>query len=93
MLKAAIKLKWLKAAMLTVVHLSQGLKVRSNLMWLAVVMLCTSPSVYNCSVISKTDEIFETLQSCKNETNKVVDYLKAKGAYAIPYCIKVGNNV
>ena len=61
-------------------------------MWLAVLLVCTTPSALSCQVVAKP-EPFYVEEACKQETIIITDDLISKGMYAVPTCVKIGTNL
>jgi hypothetical protein len=64
--------------------------VRLGNVWLAIVMICTTPNVSSCQVTAKNHKLFESEQSCKVEAKTVADLVASKGAYSKWGCFKIG---
>jgi hypothetical protein len=61
-------------------------------MWVAVLLMCTTPSALSCQIVAKP-EPFYTEEACKQETIIVTNDLIAKGIYAVPICVEIGTNI
>ena len=61
-------------------------------MWIAFMLLCSTPAAISCEVITKTEATFATEESCAQEALVVARYFQQQGYLAIPDCqeIKMG---
>ena len=58
-------------------------------MWIAFMLLCTSPAALTCEVITKTEATFATEEACAQEALIVARYFQEQGYLAIPECKKI----
>ena len=58
-------------------------------MWVGIMLVCLDPSVLSCQVIAKS-EPFYTEEACLKEAEQLAKTILLEGAYAVPYCHKVG---
>tara|TARA_R100001509_G_scaffold100789_2_gene58959 strand:+ start:506 stop:700 length:195 start_codon:yes stop_codon:yes gene_type:complete len=58
-------------------------------MWIAFMLLCTSPAALSCEVMTKTEGVFTTEQACAEEALIVARYFQSKGYLAVPECVKI----
>ena len=61
-------------------------------MWIAVLLMCTTPSALSCQVIAKP-EPFYVEEACKEETIIITNDLVSRGIYAVPTCVKIGTDL
>jgi hypothetical protein len=61
-------------------------------MWLGLLLACFSPSATSCNIMAKTDQLFYSEQECKAEGTEVANNLLNQNVYAIPMCVKIGEN-
>ena len=61
-------------------------------MWVAFMLLCSTPAALSCEVMAKTESTFSTEEACAQEAIIVARYFQQKGYLAIPQCkeIKIG---
>ena len=61
-------------------------------MWIAFMLLCSTPEALSCKVMAKTAATFPTEEACAQEALIVARYFQDKGYLAIPECqeIKMG---
>lgn len=59
-------------------------------MWLALVVVCTTPDVVSCNVLAKSDNVFLTEESCREEVTYAVDLLSPSVYYVFGGCSKLG---
>jgi len=61
-------------------------------MWVAFLLLCTTPAAMSCEVMAKTESTFPTEEACAQEAIIVARYFQSRGYLAIPDCqqIKMG---
>ena len=61
-------------------------------MWLAFMLLCSTPAALSCEVMVKTTSTFLTEEACAKEALVVARYFQQQGYLAIPDCqeIKIG---
>ena len=67
----------------------------SALMWIAFMLLCSTPAALSCEVMAKTTSTFPTEESCAQEALVVARYFQSKRYLAIPECqrIEIGMGV
>lgn len=58
-------------------------------MWIAFMLLCTSPAALSCEVIAKTESTFLTEEACAQEAMIVARYFQQEGYLAVPQCQKI----
>ena len=58
-------------------------------MWVAFMLLCSTPAALSCEVMVKTEAAFPTEQSCNEESILVAKYFQQQGYLAIPKCTKI----
>ena len=58
-------------------------------MWIACMLLCTSPAALTCEVMAKTEATFATEEACAQEALIVARYFQEQGYLAIPECKKI----
>jgi hypothetical protein len=58
-------------------------------MWIAFMLLCTSPAALTCEVMAKTEATFATEEACAQEALIVARYFQEQGYLAIPECKKI----
>jgi|TARA_R110002049_G_scaffold20238_1_gene74697 hypothetical protein len=58
-------------------------------MWIAFMLLCTSPAALSCEVMAKTEATFPTEEACAEEAIVVARYFQSKGYLAVPECQKI----
>tara|TARA_B100000902_G_scaffold197627_1_gene188650 strand:- start:11169 stop:11363 length:195 start_codon:yes stop_codon:yes gene_type:complete len=58
-------------------------------MWIAFMLLCTSPAALSCEVMAKTEATFPTEEACAEEAIVVAKYFQSKGYLAVPECRKI----
>tara|TARA_A100001391_G_scaffold97809_1_gene64768 strand:+ start:158 stop:352 length:195 start_codon:yes stop_codon:yes gene_type:complete len=58
-------------------------------MWIAFMLLCSTPAALSCQVMVKTEATFQTEQACKSEALLVARYYQEQGYLAIPKCTKI----
>jgi|TARA_R100000030_G_C3178724_1_gene105290 hypothetical protein len=58
-------------------------------MWVAFMLLCSTPAALSCEVMVKTEAAFPTEQSCNEESILVAKYFQQQGYLAIPKCAKI----
>ena len=59
------------------------------LMWIAFMLLCSTPAALSCEVMAKTTSTFATEEECAQEALVVARYFQSKGYLAIPECQKI----
>ena len=61
-------------------------------MWIAFMLLCSTPAALSCEVMVKTEATFITEEACAQEAIIVARYFQQQGYLAIPECqeIKMG---
>jgi len=58
-------------------------------MWVAFMLLCTTPAAISCEVMAKTEATFHTEEACAQEALLVTRYFQQQGYLAIPECKKI----
>ena len=58
-------------------------------MWVALMLLCSTPAALSCEVMAKTEATFQTEEACSQEAILVARYFQQKGYLAIPECEKI----
>ena len=58
-------------------------------MWIAFMLLCSTPAALSCEVMVKTEAAFTTEESCNQESILVARYFQQQGYLAIPKCTKI----
>ena len=58
-------------------------------MWVAFMLLCSTPAALSCEVMVKTEAAFPTEQSCNEESILVAKYFQQQGYLAVPQCTKI----
>ena len=58
-------------------------------MWIAFMLLCSTPAALSCEVMIKTEAAFTTEESCNQESILVARYFQQQGYLAIPTCTKI----
>jgi len=61
-------------------------------MWLGLLLACLSPSATSCTIMAKTDQLFRSEQECTAEGTEIANKLLNQKVYAIPMCVKIGEN-
>ena len=61
-------------------------------MWIAFMLLCSTPAALSCEVMAKTTATFPTEEACAQEAIIEARYFQERGYLAIPECqeIKMG---
>ena len=62
-------------------------------MWIAFVLLCSTPAAISSEVFPKTEATFPTEESCFDEALIVARYFQSRGYVATPQCIKIKTGV
>ena len=64
-------------------------------MWIAFMLLCSSPAALSCEVVAKTEATFITEEACAQEAMVVARYFQQQGYLAVPQCqkIKIGDSI
>ena len=68
---------------------SRALNNGSLVMWLAFMLLCSTPEALSCEVMAKTTSTFATEEECAQEAIIVARYFQSMGYLAIPECQKI----
>lgn len=58
-------------------------------MWIAFMLLCSSPAALSCEVVAKTEATFITEEACAQEAMVVARYFQQQGYLAVPKCEKI----
>jgi len=58
-------------------------------MWLAFMLLCSTPEALSCEVLAKTTSTFTTEEECAQEALVVARYFQSMGYLAIPECQRI----
>jgi hypothetical protein len=58
-------------------------------MWIAFMLLCSTPAALSCEVMAKTEATFVTEEACAQEALLVARYFQEQGYLAIPQCINI----
>ena len=58
-------------------------------MWIAFMLLCSSPAALSCEVMAKTEATFTTEEACAQEVMVVARYFQQQGYLAVPQCQKI----
>ena len=58
-------------------------------MWIAFMLLCSTPAALSCEVMAKTEATFTTEKACAQEAMIVARYFQQQGYLAIPECVKI----
>ena len=58
-------------------------------MWIAFMLLCSTPAALSCEVMAKTEATFVTEEACSQEALLVARYFQEQGYLAIPQCINI----
>tara|TARA_R100000995_G_scaffold78902_1_gene49729 strand:- start:132 stop:326 length:195 start_codon:yes stop_codon:yes gene_type:complete len=58
-------------------------------MWIAFMLLCSTPAALSCEIMAKTAATFPTEEACAQEAIIVARYFQEKGYLAIPDCQKI----
>ena len=58
-------------------------------MWIAFMLLCSTPAALSCEVMAKTESTFATEEACTQEAIVVARYFQQQGYLAIPECQKI----
>ena len=58
-------------------------------MWIAFMLLCSTPAALSCEVMAKTEATFTTEVACAQEAMIVARYFQQQGYLAIPECVKI----
>ena len=59
-------------------------------MWLAIVMVCTNPSVSSCDVFVNVKRVYNYESVCMEDVKKVSNYYISMGSYTKGSCVKLG---
>jgi hypothetical protein len=59
-------------------------------MWLAVIMVCSTLEATTCEVIANQENIFYTLEKCQEDVVNMATVIADNGFFAKPACFKVG---
>jgi len=62
-------------------------------MWLAVLMVCSSPEVSSCVVVGNTKNLWPTESSCQADVITVGSKFMLEGYIVKPNCFKIGESV
>ena len=58
-------------------------------MWIAFMLLCSTPAALSCEVMAKTEATFTSEEACAQEAVLVARYFQQKGYLAVPECTKI----
>ena len=58
-------------------------------MWIAFMLLCSTPAALSCEVMAKTEATFVTEEACAQEALLVARYFQEQGYLAVPQCINI----
>ena len=58
-------------------------------MWVAFMLLCSTPAALSCEVMVKTEAAFTTEEACAQEAVLVAKYFQQQGYLAVPQCTKI----
>jgi len=58
-------------------------------MWIAFMLLCSTPAALSCEVMAKTEATFVTEEACAQEALLVTRYFQEQGYLAVPQCINI----
>ena len=58
-------------------------------MWIAFMLLCSTPEALSCEIMAKTEATFATEEACAQEAMIVARYFQQQGYLAIPECQKI----
>ena len=58
-------------------------------MWIAFMLLCSTPAALSCEVMAKTKSTFPTEEACIQEALIVARYFQEQGYLAVPQCINI----
>ena len=58
-------------------------------MWIAFMLLCTSPASLSCEIMVKKAATFPTEEACAQEALVVARYFQQQGYLAVPQCIHI----
>ena len=58
-------------------------------MWIAFMLLCSTPAALSCEVMAKPESTFPTEEACAQEAIIVARYFQQQGYLAIPKCTKI----
>ncbi len=58
-------------------------------MWIAFMLLCSTPAALSCEVMVKTEAAFTTEEACAQEAVLVAKYFQQQGYLAVPQCTKI----
>jgi|TARA_R100001440_G_scaffold35567_1_gene54605 hypothetical protein len=58
-------------------------------MWVAFMLLCSTPAAISCEIMVKTEDVFYSEEACAQEAVIVARYFQQQGYLAIPDCQKV----
>ena len=61
-------------------------------MWIAVVLACSTQMATSCQVFANTKEMFYEQFACNDDATKMAEYLVAQGVVAVPLCFEVGKS-
>jgi hypothetical protein len=64
--------------------------VRLGRVWLAIVMVCTNPSVSSCDVFINVKRMYNYESKCREAVTEVSNYYIRSGSYTKGSCIKMG---
>ena len=61
-------------------------------MWIAVVLACSTQMAASCQVFANTKEMFYEQLACNDDATKMAEYLVAQGVVAVPLWFEVGKS-
>lgn len=61
-------------------------------MWLAVLMVCSTPEVLSCIVVGNTEQLWPTEEQCKADVLSVGAKFMMEGYFVRPNCFKIGES-
>jgi len=61
-------------------------------MWLAMLLVCSTPEAFSCTVITQSDSLFYTEEACMKEVVLGINVMSTRTFHVNGGCVKIGSS-
>ena len=62
-------------------------------MWLAMLIVCSTPDVQSCTIVAQTDSLYATEATCLSNAQQGIMYFSSNSFHVNGGCVKIGESV
>ena len=61
-------------------------------MWLAMLLICSTPEAFSCTIVAQPDNLFYSEEACMREVLTGIEVLGPQAFHVTGGCIKIGSS-